>query len=122
MHPTVVADVGGLLVLAGLLEGVVPEVDEIVVLDAASLLLAEYLALRHDGAPQRARSEFALAVRAVQEWFPARALAMEAALAAADAGDVIEEAASLALAESLALPLVTKNRDLASSRVPVLHC
>jgi hypothetical protein len=44
--PAAVADAGGWLVLAGLLEGVAHEVDEVLVLDATSLLLAGYLALR----------------------------------------------------------------------------
>ena len=57
MPPTAVADAGGLLVLAGLLEGIVHDVDEVLVLDATSLLVAEYLALRHSGAPHRARTE-----------------------------------------------------------------
>ena len=122
MHPAVVADAGGLLVLAGLLEGVQHDVDEILVLDATSLLLAEYLALRRDGAPRRTRVDFSLAVQAVREWFPARALAVDAALAAGGTDADVESTASLALAESLSLPLVTKNSALASRRVPVLHC
>lgn len=121
MHPAAVADAGGLLVLAGLLEGVEHDVNEILALDATSLLLAEYLALRHESAPRRARAEFGLVVRIVQEWFPVRPLAVDAAISAA--GDVlVEEAASVALAESLKVPLVTKNRELASAVVPVLHC
>ena len=63
MQPAAVADAGGLLVLAGLLEGIDHEVDEVLVLDATSLLVAEYLALRHEGAPHRARAEFGLVSR-----------------------------------------------------------
>lgn len=122
MHPTVVADGGGLLVLAGLLEGVVHTVDEIVVLDATSLLVAEYLTLRHEGAPGRAEVEFALAAGVVAEWFPVRAVAMEAALTADATGQDIDAAASLALAHSLRVPLVTKNREVGSGQIPVLHC
>jgi len=124
VHPAVVADAGGLLVLTGLLEGVEHAVDEILVLDATSLLLAEYLALRHEGAPDRARTDFGLATRAVREWFPARAIALEAAIAAstADHDYDVDAVASLALAETLGVPLVTKNRELLSRRVPVLRC
>ena len=122
MHPAAVADAGGLLVLAGLLEGIEQGVDEILALDATSLLVAEYLVLRHEGAPRRARTEFGLAVRIVRDWFPARPLALDAALAATESDGPAEEAASLALAESLRVPLVTKNHELASSAVPVLHC
>lgn len=122
MHPSVVADGGGLLVLAGLLVGVAHVVDEVVVLDATSLLVAEYLALRHEGAPERAQAEFAVATRVVAEWFPARAVAMEAALTADLTDGDIDTAASLALAHSLDVPLVTRNREVGSRRIPVLHC
>lgn len=121
MHDSVVADAGGLLVLAGLLEGTQHKADEILALDATSLLVAEYLALRHDAAPHRARVDFALASRAVREWFPVRAIALEAALAAQSSEDVDGQAA-LALAESLRSPLVTKNAELRSDSVPLLRC
>lgn len=122
MHHTVVADAGGLLVLGGLLVGIEHEVDEILALDATSVLVAEYLVLRHEAAPQRAQRQFGLATRIVQEWFPVRPLAVDAALAAAAADGLVEETASLGLAESLGVPLVTKNRELTSSTVPVLYC
>jgi hypothetical protein len=122
VHPSVVADAGGLLVLTGLLEGVRHEVDEILVLDATSLLVAEYLALRHEGAPDHARAEFGLAASAVREWYPVRPLAVETAIAAGSASDDIDGLASLALAEVLHVPLVSKNAELRSRRIPVLHC
>lgn len=121
MQPAAVADAGGWLVLAGLLDGVAHEVDEVLVLDATSLLVAEYLALRHVGAPGRARAEFGLALRVVSEWFPVRAVAIDAALASLGQDDVEAEAA-LALAESLGVALITKNRDLVSERISVLLC
>ena len=122
MHPAAVADAGGLLVLAGLLRGVNHDVDEILVLDATSLLVAEYLALRHEGAPVRARAEFGLVFGVVREWFPVRASAIDIAIDATGTINDVDGLASLALAHSLQLPLVTKNRELASGRVPVLHC
>ncbi len=121
MHDSVVADAGGLLVLAGLLEGIKHEVDEILALDATSLLVGEYLALRHEGSPPRARVEFASVGQVVREWFPVRGLAMEAALTAV-ASDDIDGQAALALAESLNTPLVTKNSELWSGAVAVLRC
>ena len=121
MPPAAVADAGGWLVLAGLLEGVAHEVEEVLVLDATSLLLAEYLTLRHEGAPARARAEFGLAMRVVAEWFPVRAVAIEAALAS-NAHQDIDAGASLALAESLGVPLITKNRELTSEYVEILRC
>ena len=121
MQPAAVADASGLLVIAGLLEGIDHKVDDVLALDATSLLVAEYLALRHEGAPHRARAEFALVGRVVCEWFPVRAVAIEAAIAAIGHDDV-DGLAALALAESLGVPIVTKNRDLASRTVPVLYC
>ena len=75
---------------AGLLEGDPVDVGEILVLDATALLVAEYLVLRYEGAPERARTEYGLATRVAAEWFPSRAIAFDAALAAGtgDAGDV----------------------------------
>lgn len=121
MHDSVVADAGGLLVLAGLLEGIAHEVDEILALDATSLLIAEYLALRHEASPHRAHVDFAAVCHVVREWFPVRGLAVEAALSAMSLEDVDGHAA-LALAESLNTPLVTKNAELRSRSIPVLHC
>jgi len=121
VHDSVVADAGGLLVVAGLLEGITQEADEVLALDATSLLIAEYLALRHEGLPDRARVDFGSVVQVVREWFPVRGLAMEAALATASSEDV-DARAALALAESLGTPLLTKNEDLRSDSVPVLRC
>lgn len=121
MPESAVADAGGLLVLAGLLQGHVHDIGEILSLDATSLLVAEYLALRHEGAPERARRDFGLVGRAVAEWFPVRALSMDAVLAGGE-GLEIDSAAALALAESLQLPLATKNGYVTSERIPVLRC
>jgi hypothetical protein len=115
-----VVDAGGLLVLAGLLVGQAHDVAEILALDSTSLLVAEYLAVRHEGAPHRARTDNGLAVHAVAEWFPVRALAIDAALTTGETE--IDSAASVALAESLGVPLVTKNTDVSSERIPVLYC
>lgn len=120
MHDSVVADAGGLLVLAGLLEGIEHPTDEILALDATSLLVAEYLALRHEGAPERARVDFGSVSQVVREWFPVRGLAVEAALSATSSD--VDGHAALALAESLRTPLVTKSSELRSSSVPVLRC
>ena len=120
--PPAVADAGGLLVLAGLLEGVDHDVDEVVALDATSLLLAEYLTIRHEGAPPKAAFDYGLVERVVHEWLPVRGVAFEAALSSA-ANDIdIDAAASLVVAEMLGLPLMTKSRDVVSDRVTVLYC
>ena len=121
MPDSAVVDAGGLLVMAGLLAGQAPEVPEVLALDATSLLAAEYLAVHHEGAPHRARADFGLAVQAVAEWFPVRALAIDAVLRAGETIEV-DSAISVALAESLGLPLVTKNPDVSSGHIPVLCC
>lgn len=119
-HDSVVADAGGLLVLAGVLEGTVHQAGEVLALDATTLLLADYLAVRHEGAPDRIRSDFAATTRIVSEWFPTRPLALEAAVG--DRLDDLDTAVTLRLAEALGVPLVTKHADVASEAVPVLHC
>ena len=121
MYESVVADAGGLLVLAGLVEGIDHEIGEILALDATALLVAQYLAHRHEGVPERAFADFAFVMRVVREWFPVRAVAMGAALASTSPED-IDGRAALALAESLSTPIVTKDQDLRSSSVPVLRC
>lgn len=121
MHESVVADAGGLLVLAGLLEGIGHVAGEILALDATSLLVAEYLALRHDGAAALARAQYASVGEIVQEWVPVRGIAVDAALAAS-APDDIDGTAALILAETLGTPLVTRNGGLRSERVAVLRC
>ena len=120
MYATAVADSGGLLTAAGIVEGLRHEVVEYVALDAATLLLAEFLVVLHEGRPARA-ADYAELERLVREWFPVRALAMDAALRApAENGDV-DTWAALALAEMLGIPLVTKHADVGSRKIPVLH-
>ena len=121
MYATAVADSGGLLTAAGIVEGLRHEVVEYVALDAATLLLAEFLVVLHEGRPARAAADYAELERLVRKWFPVRALAMDAALRApAESGDV-DTWAALALAEMLGMPLVTKQDDIASRKIPVLH-
>lgn len=121
MYAAAVADAGGLLTAAGIVDGLRHDVSEYVALDAATLLIAEFLVVVHEGRPARAAVDYAELERVVREWFPVRALAMDAALLApSEAGDV-DSWAALALAETLGIPLVTKNGDLRSGKVPVLH-
>ena len=95
MPGSLVADAGGLLVLAGLLEGEPPKAGEVLALDATSLLVAE--------------------------WFPVRSVAVEAATAVG--GELAAEStASLICTEQLGVDLVTTKRDLSSTRVRVWRC
>jgi hypothetical protein len=121
VHPSVVADAGGLLTLSGLVEGVSHEVDEICALDASAMLAAEILKLHHEGAPARTVTEYGLLVGTVQEWFPVRALAMDAAFFRTDSELPLDSVAALLLAESMTVPLVTKLRELTSKKIPVLY-
>ncbi|MHB8318797.1 MAG: hypothetical protein ACYDEP_06155 [Acidimicrobiales bacterium] len=121
MQASAVVDAGGLLVVTGLLEGDIHEANEVLALDATALLVAEYLVLRNEGAPVRAQRDFGMALRTVAEWFPVRTLAVGAALVASEDMD-IDTAAALTLAESLTVPLVTKNKEVASDRIAVLRC
>jgi len=92
-----------------------------VALDAATLLLAEFLVVLHEGRPARAAVDYAELERLVRQWFPVQALAMDTALRApAERGDV-DTWAALALAEMLGIPLVTKHAGIGSRKIPVLH-
>jgi hypothetical protein len=119
MFATAVADAGGLLTAAGIVDGLRHDIVEYVALDATTLLLAEFLVVLHEGHPARAAVDFADIERIVREWFPVRVVAMDAALQA-PAGEV-DAWASLALAEALGIPLVTRNDDVRSRTVPVLR-
>jgi hypothetical protein len=119
VYATAVADAGGLLTASGIVEGLRHDVIDYVALDATTLLLAEYLVVLHEGRPTRAAADFADIGRIVTEWFPVRAVALDAALNAAN-GEV-DSYAALALAETLGIPLVTRNDDLRSRKVPVLR-
>ncbi len=120
MYRLAVADAGGLLCAAGIVEGLRHEVVEYVALDATTLLIAEFLAVLHEGAPSRAITDFAEFDRLVGEWFPVRAIAMDAVLSA-PTGANPESWAALALAETLQVPLVTKNDEVTSTRIAVLR-
>jgi hypothetical protein len=121
MYATAVADPGGLLTAAGIVEGLRHDVLEYVALDAATLLLAEFLVVLHEGHPARAAADYAELQRLVREWFPVRALAIDAVLRApAETADV-DTWAALALAEMLSIPLVTKHAEIGSKKIPVLH-
>jgi hypothetical protein len=121
MYATAVADSGGLLTAAGIVEGLRHEVVEYVALDAATLLLAEFLVVLHEGRPARAAADYAELERLVREWFPVRALAIDAALRAPSESGDVDAWAALALAEMLGIPLVTKHAEIASRKIPVLH-
>ena len=84
------------------------------------MLAAGYLRVLHDGAPTRAVADHGEVMRIVGEWFPVRALAMDAVLRRP--ADVHPDTwAALVLAETRGVPLVTKEDEVRSRQVPVLH-
>jgi hypothetical protein len=97
------------------------DVIEYVALDAATLLLAEFLVVLHEGRPARAAADYAELDRLVREWFPVRALAMNVVLRAPAETTDVDTWAALALAEMLGIPHVTKHPEIGSRKVPVLH-
>lgn len=119
MYPTAVADAGGLLTAIGVVDGLRHDIVEYVALDATTLLVAEFLAVLHEGTDARADVDYADLDRVVREWFPVRAVALGAALRAPD-GET-DSWAALALAETLDVPLVTRNDEIRSRAVPVLR-
>lgn len=118
MYASAVADAGGLLTAIGVVEGLQHDVLEYVALDATTLLVAEFLAVLHEGAPSKAAVDYGDLDRIVREWFPVRAIALDAALRAPDGP--VDSWAALALAEALRVPLVTRNADVRSREIPVL--
>jgi len=121
MYATAVADAGGLLTATGIVEGLRHDVGDYVALDATTLLIAEFLVVLHEGRPARAAADYAALDLVVRQWFPVRALAMDAALLASPESGDTDSWAALALAETLGIPLVTKNDDLRSGKIPVLR-
>ena len=119
MYATAVADAGGLLTAIGVVEGLRHDVVEYVALDATTLLVAEFLVLLHEGATTRAHIDYDDLERVIREWFPVRAVAMDAATRA-PSGE-LDSWAALALAEMLQVPLVTRNDDIRSRVVPILQ-
>lgn len=120
MYAVAVADAGGLLTAAGIVDGLRHDVVEYVALDATTLLVAEFLAVMHEGAPSRAVVDFGELDRIVGEWFPVRSVAMDAVLRT-PAGALPDSWAALALAEAMGIPLVTRNDEIRSRTVPILH-
>jgi hypothetical protein len=75
----------------------------------------------YEGRPTRAAADYAELDRLVREWFPVRALALDAVLRTPPGAPDIDSWAALALAEVLGIPIVTKNDEITSRHVPVLR-
>jgi len=119
---SVVCDAGGILAVAGVLEGESPSEAEILALDWSSVTVARLLAARFEGRPEAARVETGLALATVDEWFPVRTIATETlARAGLDAVDALDSWSALILAEQLDLALFTASDEVSSDRVEVLR-
>ena len=120
MPPSVVCDAGGVLVVAGALEGVAPRDAEILALDWTAMTVGRFLTARHEGQPSRTRLELGTALDAVHEWFPVRTLVADTLeRAGLDAVDVLDSWSAVLLAEQLDLPLLTASDGVTSSRIDI---
>jgi hypothetical protein len=122
MPSSVVCDAGGVLVVAGALEGRRPEGVEVLALDWTAMTVGRFLAARYEGNAARIRLEVGIALSAVGEWFPVRSLVAETLeRAGLEAVDALDSWSALLLAEQLDVPLLTASDEVMSSRVQVLH-
>ena len=122
MALSVVCDAGGILAVAGVLEGESPEGAEILALDWSSVTVGRFIAARYGSKSETVRVEIGLALAVVDEWFPVRTIAAETlARAGFDAVDALDSWSALILAEQLDLALFTASDEVSSDRVPILH-
>lgn len=122
MPRSVVCDAGGVLVVAGALEGTFPAEAEVLALDWTAVTVGRFLAVRYEGNPTRTRLEVGLALAAVHEWFPVRTLVADTLeRAGLDAVDALDSWSALVLAEQLDVALFTASDEVTSSRVEILR-
>src|SRR3954454_21373278 len=120
MPHSIVCDAGGVLVVAGALDGTAPRDAEVLALDWTAITVGRFLGARHEGNPTLVRVELGVALEAVHEWFPVRSLVADtlerAGLVAVDA---LDSWSALLLAEQLDLPLFTASDEVTSTRVEI---
>ena len=122
MPRSVVCDAGGVLVVAGALEGHAPNDVEVLALDWTAITVGRFLTARHEGSPGRARVEIGIALSAVHEWFPVRTLVAETLeRAGLDAVDALDSWSAVMLAEQLDLPLLTASDEVTSTRIEIFR-
>jgi hypothetical protein len=120
MPRSVVCDAGGILAMAGVLEGSVNTDVEVLALDWSAMTVGRFLAMRHEGNSPRASVEIGLALAAVHEWFPVRTLvAATLERAGLDAIDGLDSWSAVLLAEQLDLPLLTASSDVRSDLIEI---
>jgi hypothetical protein len=122
MPPSVVCDAGGVLVVAGALEGTAPTGVEYLALDWTAVIVGRFVAARYEGNTERIRVELGIALAAVDEWFPVRTLVADTLdRAGLDAVDALDSWSALILAEQLELPILTASDEITSTRVEIIH-
>jgi|SRR4051794_40145586 len=120
MLRSIVCDAGGVLVIAGALEGAAPGDAEILALDWTALTVGRFLGARHEGNPSLVRVELGIALDAVHEWFPVRTLVADTLTRAGlGAVDALDSWSALLLAEQLDLPLFTASDEVTSTRIEI---
>jgi hypothetical protein len=120
MPSSVVCDAGGVLAVAGVLSGTVPDDSEFLALDWSAMTVGRFVAVRHEGNPERIQVEIGLALSAVHEWFPVRTLVAETiSRAGIGAVDALDSWSALVLAEHLDLPVFTASDEVSSSRIEI---
>ena len=120
MPRSIVCDAGGVLVVAGALDGAAPADAEVLALDWTALTVGRFLGARHEGNLSLVRVELGIALEAVHEWFPVRTLVADTlARAGLGAVDTLDSWSALLLAEQLDLPLLTVCDEVASTRVEI---
>jgi hypothetical protein len=120
MPRSVVCDAGGILAMAGVLEGTVPTDVEVLALDWTAMTVGRFLSMRHEGNSPRTSVEIGLALAAVHEWFPVRTLITATfQRAGLDAIDALDSWSAVLLAEQLDLPLLTVSSDVRSDLIEI---
>jgi hypothetical protein len=120
MPRSIVCDAGGVLAVAGALEGSVPGDAEYLALDWSAMTIGRFLAARHEGRRDLIAVEIGLALEAVDEWFPVRTIVTETlGRAGLGAVDVLDSWSALVLAEQLELPLFSASDEVASVKVEI---
>jgi hypothetical protein len=120
MPRSIVCDAGGVLVVAGELDGASPGDAEVLALDWTALTVGRFLGARHEGNPALIRVELGIALETVHEWFPVRTLVADTLeRAGLGAVDALDSWSALLLAEQLELPLFTACDEVTSTRVEV---
>ena len=122
MPRSMVCDAGGVLVVAGALEGAIPVDVEVLALDWTAVTVGRFLAARYEGNPARTRVELGLALAAVHEWFPVRTLIADTLeRAGLEALHALDSWSALLLAEQLDVALFTASDEVDSSRIEVIR-